>query len=251
LHTNAKILDLSYNEITDIGHHWFYGFPNLLKIDLRFNYITNIWDEAFSFENPSTEYINSLLLIDLSNNYLNKYSRIYETTFQHLRRPSNLNLSNNQFTGLQEIPFASFWYNRIENQIFIYNNSIICDCDLYWIKASVTLKEKIHGMNCVNCGGKSIFDVKDVCKHQCGETLESETPKSEPILSPGAITAIVVGSILAMCITICIAMCIFYPKKTRKIFNNITSYVAGIMGSGNQVNMEGNINVTGVRNDAQ
>jgi hypothetical protein len=249
----AKILDVTHNEITDVGYNWFYGFPNILKIDLRYNYITNIWNEAFAFDYPSAGFITSQLLIDLSNNYLNQYSKIYEAAFRSLKRPSTLNLSNNQFTGLQQEPFGSFLYTRPENQILIYNNSIICNCDLSWIKDSdsnqsknsrKTLKGKIHGMDCVNCGGKSIFDVKNVCEQQCEE-------KPGHKLSPGEITAIVVPIPFILGIPLVSWYC--YKNNVCSRIRNKTVNVAGVVNKADGVvNItESNINSTGINTVAQ
>ena len=162
---SLKTLNLSWNQITDLGKQWFEHIPNVDVIDLSHNYIQNLLDEAFTINNPDPNKIEKEILIDLSHNRLSEDSRFYNTIFENLKRPSKFNLQHNDFHSLPEI-FAKV-LNKRGYSIDMGNNQLICDCKSEWIRSMAVIYEsRLNNYSCLNLNNESIFKItKNLCNN--------------------------------------------------------------------------------------
>lgn len=144
--SNLKEINLSYNQITKIEDNAFNGLINLETLDLYNNNLTKILASNFNS-------LNNLKKLDLSNNQINS---IDANAFSILTRLNILILSNNYITiikdnyfnkliNLEELILSYNKIRKIEDNAFtntnltrlitldlIYNNIITLDIDKIW-----------------------------------------------------------------------------------------------------------------------
>lgn len=117
LFRNMLVLNSSHNTIEIISEGTFKHMPYLEKIDLSFNIITHISDDAFIS-------LSELTFLDLSNNKLTLLPNKLPMT-------EWFDISNNLISSISE-KYSSVLYPQL---VFsVGQNPFRCTCDLLWLK---------------------------------------------------------------------------------------------------------------------
>lgn len=175
---NLLNLSLSHNRIKGISHHAFDGLENLTVLNLSYNQLVKIPSASFQpikhirtlhlsgnsfseiqtgdfvqvlFEHLSLDNISDLWLIDrgsfwdlvnlrvikLHNNRQLQY--IDPEAFINVTNIEKLYLHNNNLSALSEELMTSF---RGNTEITLYDNPLLCDCNVNWIHQIINGKNK-------------------------------------------------------------------------------------------------------------
>lgn len=141
---NTTVLDLRFNDITDLLPETFIGLKSLDTILLNDNKLKSLKENAFiGSYNLKILYlyknhINNINpgafneLINLQQLYLhdNELTVIESKTFKNLPKLERLFLQNNK---LHKIPFDAFENFGSMTRLRLDSNDLICDCDLVWL----------------------------------------------------------------------------------------------------------------------
>jgi hypothetical protein len=142
--SKLKHINLSDNDITSIGANAFLGHSLLQLISLNDNEIMRLDNDSLSL----TYSHSGQVMILLSNNSLN--SKSFSThTFGELQfNVIKMDLENNKFVDFPESIFKPF-LNFKGSQVFLYNNTIKCDCNMKWLLNS-DYNHNVLGLYCDN-----------------------------------------------------------------------------------------------------
>ncbi|RWS05311.1 protein slit-like protein [Dinothrombium tinctorium] len=144
-----SILRFNRNLIEKIGDFAFFKLESVTWLDLAENRLTQISENAFTFEKSSEKPIQ----IDLDANLLTAKS-FHHSSFRNVRRPTVLFLRSNNITYLDESTFLPLLQSGIF-RLFPSDNPLICNCENRWILGHPQIKEQLSGMNCED--GESIW----------------------------------------------------------------------------------------------
>jgi hypothetical protein len=141
---NLISVDLSNNQIIKVGKNAFRHLAALKRIDLTWNRINSIADNAFSFIKGSTEQISILLY----HNQINE-SSIKSSAFNELRRPAKITLDkNDNLTALLYDIFSQF-LAADQNNIVSFTNINCSDCRSSWLLKPLYEKQ-LSQLKCSN-----------------------------------------------------------------------------------------------------
>ena len=118
---HLKVLDVSYNKVTNLNPKTFMCFPSINQLYLSYNEITSLNGDIF-YGSEKT-----LHTIHLRHNNLSAMNR---GTFYNHSKLSFIDLSHNDLSVLHKESF--FWTNNIK--VLLYNNPWQCTCDIAWLK---------------------------------------------------------------------------------------------------------------------
>ncbi|CAL4083519.1 unnamed protein product [Meganyctiphanes norvegica] len=140
---NLHFLNISHNDIGDVGISAFKGLPKLSHLDLSHNALTELGSSSLALINHE----DIRLVVNLSHNQINKVekSAIIGGKLMHI------NMTWNQMKTINEEVFRHF-IDLTDGSIHIdvAGNPVECDCRLAWIVRNSTVS---------NC-----FDDFPVCK---------------------------------------------------------------------------------------
>ena len=148
-------LDLQGNRIKHLGRNAFHGLPSIQRITLDNNFITNITNETFLFNEEKSK----LLLIFLRNNNLTAES-FEPFSFTNTEKTIFLYLNGNQISHLREDIFKPML--DLKNDLFIalWSNPFSCDCRSKWLMQEKSYyKKRLHGIKCLD--KKEIWDLEE------------------------------------------------------------------------------------------
>ena len=133
--TRLQRVSFAKNRITTVGDFSFSNLPNIEFLSFHKNLIHNFSKLSLVFSNSSDH-----LLLDVSKNLLT-YSSFDSEALLSIRRPFDLQLSDNLITHLNETIFKPLFKNSIF--IKLWRNPINCsDCRMKW-----TSNEKLCGLS--------------------------------------------------------------------------------------------------------
>ncbi|KAK0180622.1 hypothetical protein PV327_002985 [Microctonus hyperodae] len=141
---NTTVLDLRFNNITELQSGTFHGLKHLDTVLLNDNKITNLRKNTFNglpnlrilylYKNRLTSIVPGAFnhLPHLRQLYLhfNKLTEILPRTFSNLPRLERLFLQNNK---LNRIPADAFENVGPMTRLRLDSNALVCDCDLVWL----------------------------------------------------------------------------------------------------------------------
>jgi hypothetical protein len=139
--------------IEKIGNYLFYGLNYLTNLSFYANKLDFIPKNAFHFEKTSDETMH----LWLGYNSLND-SSFENGSFENFRKPTNLTLTHNNITYLDENIFLPFLQSNINNSItFKSDDKLNCDdCRNYWLRKEFHLfGNRTNISKCIN--GKSFL----------------------------------------------------------------------------------------------
>jgi len=133
--TKLNSIVLNHNRINIVGEYAFANLPNLTYLALYRNEFGIIKKNAFSLHFEATS--DQSLYIELPINKLNN-SNFEQGWDSKLRRKAVLWLEGNIFTYIDEKFFGPF-LNSTGNIITIWDNPLVCDCNMKWLLESENL----------------------------------------------------------------------------------------------------------------
>lgn len=146
-YSSLMLLDLSYNTIDSVGKNAFAALDKLEELYLDHNQLTSLDDDTFYFYNHNPH--SNFLQIDLS---WNKISYISDDAFRGLRNVQ-IDLRANQLTTISQ---KIFYPIILDSQYFAFlafdGNEIRCDCKLMWIVAEPIVTSCFDNFICADTG---------------------------------------------------------------------------------------------------
>lgn len=145
--SNLSYIDLSGNNLTEIGPKSFFKLPEVHRINLDNNQISYVSNETFTFESEESK----LLLLFLRHNNLTADS-FEGRAFSNTEKTLFLYLNNNQITHLDESIWRPMFEEKNDFFIAMWSNPYRCDCRSKWMiddeDTRNYLKKRIHGIRC-------------------------------------------------------------------------------------------------------
>ncbi|XP_055682650.1 connectin-like [Lutzomyia longipalpis] len=182
---NLLMLDLSSNNLTFIGNTVFAELWSLQELAMQNNKIEQVSERAF-------DGLNNLHTLQLQHNRL---IALHNGIFTVVPALNSLNLLDNQLETLTFENLHPIYDNlkRINSELNIDENKLICDCRLTWIfefrniTNNTKLRHSLRDLECIldpsRAGGVQIIPRKKV-RLEYYDTDEADTEEANEIIAP-------------------------------------------------------------------
>ncbi|KAI1291969.1 Oplophorus-luciferin 2-monooxygenase non-catalytic subunit [Halotydeus destructor] len=142
--TNLSYVDLSGNNITELGRKSFAKLPELSRLNLDNNQITKLTNETFSFDQEES----AMALIFLRYNNLTADS-FEKGMFLDVEKTVFVYMNHNQITHVDEAIFRPIVEAKNDLFFALWNNPFECDCRSKWLlELPDYFKKRFHGIKC-------------------------------------------------------------------------------------------------------